>query len=442
MTQDKIYRMRNITFTSSFSLENHPIKQEKEELKEKYFFVLNYFIQKLEPNHFVIDKLEIYKKELHIKNKGRELKEQAVLHEMITCRFRPWRKKYRYLILCDIALIILDRSMIQKAMELLSVYLNKKQLRQMNTLYQAVIVPDADISAYEYTGEIIKQYWKNIAYWNEGDYKILVTANMSAGKSTLINAIVGKQITRTSQEVCTGNVCYIYSKPFEDNRIALDAGILCMDAKEDQMSTYAWDRKIRIASYFRDTERHICIIDTPGVNSAINENHGIITKETILQEDYHVLLYVLNANKLGTEEEIAYLRWIAGNVPEEKVVFVLNKLDDFKKNEDSVAESIEGVLEDLSRVGFSSPRIYPVSAYFGYLLKKKEYDKNLTEDEEDEYIFYLKKFQKDEYDLSKYYQNETINAKDFDSMKKKCGIQFIEQIVYGGMHDEEGLYKI
>ena len=38
---------------------------------------------------------------------------------------------------------------------------------------------------------------------------VLVTATMSAGKSTLINAIVGKRLMRTAQEACTGHICNI-----------------------------------------------------------------------------------------------------------------------------------------------------------------------------------------------------------------------------------------
>ena len=50
---------------------------------------------------------------------------------------------------------------------------------------------------------------------------LLVTATMSAGKSTLINALIGKKIVRTSQEVCTGNLCYIYNQSVENNKILL-----------------------------------------------------------------------------------------------------------------------------------------------------------------------------------------------------------------------------
>ena len=60
--------------------------------------------------------------------------------------------------------------------------------------------------------------------------------------------------------------------------------------------------------------KRVCLIDTPGVNSAINRNHGRITKKALTNEKFDKVIYVLNANKLGTEEEMAYLKWFVNNV--------------------------------------------------------------------------------------------------------------------------------
>ena len=116
----------------------------------------------------------------------------------------------------------------------------------------------------------------------------------------------------------------------------------------------------------------ICIIDTPGVNSVIDINHKKITRQVLKEENYNKLIYVLNANKLGTDEEKEQLQWVAENVAKEKVIFVLNKIDYFKTIDDSIEESINGVKNDLYLLGYKEPIICPFSAYFAYLIKLKE----------------------------------------------------------------------
>lgn len=69
---------------------------------------------------------------------------------------------------------------------------------------------------------------------------------------------------------------------------------------------------------------------------------------------------------------------------------MLNKLDNFKSADDSIASSIEGVRNDLLHLGFEEPVICPLSAYFALLLKMKMYGEAMTEDEQDAYDYYVK----------------------------------------------------
>ena len=139
----------------------------------------------------------------------------------------------------------------------------------------------------------------------------------------------------------------------------------------------------------------------------------------------------MNANKLGSDEEIAYLKWISKNVPAGKVIFVLNKLDDFKSSEDSIASSMESVRSDLEKLGYDHPVIFPISAYFGYLLKREKQGKTLTEDEADELAFLKKKFLKAEYNLSAFY-GESHCGNDFEGYMKRSGLYYLEKKLYGG----------
>lgn len=282
--------------------------------------------------------------------------------------------------------------------------------------------------------ELIYCWEKNQEFLEKPVTKILVTANMSAGKSTLINALAGKKVARTSQEVCTGNNCFIYNKPYEDNQVALQTSKLNLDAEEEELQKYDWQNSISMATNFRcfykQTSR-MCLIDTPGVNSSMSRQHRKIAREALTQEKYDILLCILNANKLGTEEELEHIKWVSDNIPKDKVIFVLNKLDDFR-SEDNIQASIEGVKKDLNVIGYEDPIVCPISAYFAYLLKKKKYGDILTEDEEDEYLLYSKKFGKQEYDLSPYYEAKSEEDMQIDPLYKSCGIYYLEKILYGG----------
>lgn len=61
----------------------------------------------------------------------------------------------------------------------------------------------------------------------------------------------------------------------------------------------------------------------------------------------------------------------------EKVIFVLNKLDEFRIAYDDIFMSINNVKKDLIIMGFENPVICPISAYFALLIKMKANDMNL-----------------------------------------------------------------
>ena len=141
---------------------------------------------------------------------------------------------------------------------------------------------------------------------------------------------------------------------------------------------------------------------------------------------------MLNASKIGSDDEMAYIRWISEHVPHEKVIFVLNKLDKFKINEDDIASSIEGVKRDLQKY-FEKPVVCPMSARFALLLKMKASGDEMSPDEEDEYQYYKKKYSKMSYDLSKYYDciYDADTGDEIMLFSQRCGIYGFEKIIGG-----------
>lgn len=434
-------------FISSLLLESHPMRNVKYKIRKEYYDVLSYIIEQTAKPFGVSDivkcRLEQYQSFL-VKNALKNTREsiESIVDSMIGCSSQSRRKKYRYWMMCDIALILLEDAAIQKAAGIMKTYIKKRQRQQFERFLLTFKGQKTDGASNLLAGSLISQYYENRNFLKKREQRFIVTANMSAGKSTLINALAGKNLARASQEACTGNLCYLYHKAFEDGNVhlettQLETAQLSINVKQEDLTAFASNSIIKIASYFRGIERidqRFCIIDTPGVNFSMNKDHGKITRKALADKAYDRVIYVLNANKLGTDEEIAYLKWISENVSKDKVTFVLNKLDSFHSADDDVFSSIEGARRDLTALGYENPMICPISAYFAFLIKKKHFGDSMTEDEMDEYKLYTKKFSRPVYDLSKYYEGAEGDASDSEelSMSKKSGLYGLEKILFGG----------
>lgn len=425
-----------LAFSSSLILEKHPLLLAKSVTKADYYNALRYFTLHQKNDALIKARLNDYQRRFNIESPSSE--EQDItksINSIVNTRFRSWRHKYKLWLLCDIALILLNDQLIVNAEKEMEQYTSKSQQDQLHILLNVLFEKEATIPAFQAAAPLIEQYQKNRRFTALSEKRYVVTANMSAGKSTFINALMGKPLAKTSEEACTGNINYFYNKPFEDGAVHYSGNMLTLHVGEQTLTSFSWEKESYFASFFRfsnSVENRICIVDTPGVNSAINKRHGAISKEVLQKDVFDKVIYVLNASKLGTDEELAYIRWISEHVPHEKIVFVLNKLDNFKKSEDDISASINGVRNDLLRF-FENPIICPLSARFALLLKMKSYGDQLTPDEEDEYEYFAKKFKKPAYDLSKYYNCTYPNNIDESILlSQKCGIYGLQQMLQGG----------
>ena len=81
----------------------------------------------------------------------------------------------------------------------------------------------------------LKLVKKNISFINARPYNILITATMSAGKSTLINSLVGKNISLMQNMACTSKIHNIISKSIEDGVSSEDDHDLSMGASKEDL---------------------------------------------------------------------------------------------------------------------------------------------------------------------------------------------------------------
>lgn len=263
--------------------------------------------------------------------------------------------------------------------------------------------------------------------------KILVTATMSAGKSTLVNALIGKKIMTTQNESCTAK------------QYSVKEDLSCGDNIYCLHNSTRMRLKKNISQFLHNVESdnivihtkmsHIQdsylweIIDTPGVNSSADPEHKTITEELIRKGQFDVLLYVMNGNHLGSNDDINHLNFVKDNVPVEKIIFVINKVDQFRKNHDSVEKSVDNVKVQLEDLGFKDPIIQPISAYTGYLLKLINSGHSLNDDEKDELELLTRKLSRATFNLSQYNTSSIQISKESKSELDKCGLYNLEVLI-------------
>ena len=369
-----------------------------------------------------------------------------IIKMLVNDSFMPWKRKYRYLLLCDAALIIpdkVDRDAVEKAYDMIKKHLSAVKQKKLHDLLEILYNDDAIPPVFECAENLITQFRENRIFAAQKEIRIMVTATISTGKSTLINALIGKPVTKTAVDSCTTNLCFLYNKPFEDDRFHLSESSINMNAAPEDLANAG---KCSIASYFRTLVRpqfRICLIDTPGVNLAENQSSERVTlkaiKETrkaIREKKYDKLIYVLSP-PTGGKDERDHLEYVYKNVPNEKIIFVLNQLDFENMKNDSITASINSAKSHLQNNGFNNPVIWPMSAKFSLWLKRTKSNEQLTKNEQELFNLNIKMFDKPEYDLSAHYDKAFVVDKPQrgDKLLDMCfvsGLYGLETILYGG----------
>lgn len=419
----------------------HPIRKEKEDYKKRYINTLEYFVNKYSMNDiYAHSLLMLYKNKLLKYPASYEYKDGEL--KRISKGVLSWKMKKikRYSLLIDVIFICSfnDNEKSEKVFqEVLEIY-NKRYWRKLKALFDVIVGKRNECESPDQTDYLIECIKANINFLHKKNRNILVTANMSAGKSTLLNAIIGKKVNKTQNDACTAKTHYLLNKAFEDNLsyeydydLELDASrsILMEDNERNSSS------EIYVGTRFRtidDVNIPICFIDTPGVNSSQDKEHRDITKKDILESKYEKLMYVMNGENIGTDDDRRHLAFVAENY-EGEIIFVVNKLDRYRK-EDSIPDTIQQVKKDLEGLGYKQPVICPVSAYAAYLAKMNLFGEELNEDEIDELERFYRKLSKEEYQLNKYYptdyQNISVSEEKNQQLLLHSGILSLEKILY------------
>lgn len=430
-------------------LKEHPILHEKESYKCRYINVLEYFVRKFSlEDKWANATLLLYKKAI-LENpqdytyEGFTLSEQS--KTVVATKFKPCKFfSYRYCVILDcifINAINAKEKGEQIYAELSSIY-HKRYQKKIRQVFDALFDSSVSLEGFEQISYLADCWRKNMAFLEEKPIRVVVTATMSAGKSTLLNALIGKKINRTQNDACTAKIHYIRNKPYEDGYCYEQDYALELDANLQTLmddNTQNTGKQIDVGTYFRtvgtETKR-IWLIDTPGVNSSQDKEHKDIAERCIKETNADMLLYLLNGENIGSDDDRVHLQFILDNY-KGKVVFIVNKLDKFRKKEDSVSETLTAVENDLKEIGFAEPLVVPISSSAAYLAKMSIFGEVLDEDDQDEFKRIARKLKKDEYQFDTYYpasvngEIKINNDAENYQLLLHSGVLQLEKIIYG-----------
>lgn len=167
-------------------------------------------------------------------------------------------------------------------------------------------------------------------------FLLVVVGEFNAGKSALINAILGEKVLLEGVTPTTSRVTLI--KWGEE--------------KAEQVV----DEGYAVVSHPLTLLKELNIVDSPGTNAIIRQ-HERLTDEFVPRSD--LVLFTTSADRPLTESERQFLERILAWG--KKVVFVLNKADIFE-DEAALQEAQAYILKHAAAVLGEPPEIFPVSA--------------------------------------------------------------------------------
>ena len=218
--------------------------------------------------------------------------------------------------------------------------------------------------------------------------EVNVVATMSAGKSTLINALLGRKLMPSKQGACTATITKIQ----DDDDDTFKATAVDVNKTEtehysvlDYKTMMALNRNPDVSEvqvsgnipFVTSEEVSLVLIDTPGPDNSRDKKHGLVTAKALDQSSKMLVLFVMNGGKLHDDAQDAFLRKIAksmsvgGKQSRERFMFVINKLDAYDEEDDDIAnETIPDTVKYLEDMGIENPNIFPAAAEPALLIRR------------------------------------------------------------------------
>ncbi len=177
-------------------------------------------------------------------------------------------------------------------------------------------------------------------------FLLVVVGEFNAGKSALVNALLGARVLAEGVTPTTSRVTLV--------------------KWGEQVRETIVDENFATFTHPLPLLRELNIVDTPGTNAVIRQ-HERLTNEFVPRSD--LVLFVTSADRPLTESERQFLERIRDWG--KKVIIALNKAD-LLEDEKALKEVREFVLQHASEVLGTTPEFFPVSAKLAQRAKNED----------------------------------------------------------------------
>ena len=257
---------------------------------------------------------------------------------------------------------------------------------------------------------------KGIKIEEDKVFPMAVIATMSSGKSTLINALIGKEILPSANAACTALNYSILDDDHDTKEVICvtkkDGNVTVIDENlSEELEKINQDPLVTdvfIRSHVKgvlNTDKALLIIDTPGPNNSADKTHEKRLYQILDKISGGLFVYVINASQIGIEDDEKLLKILAPYLRKNqtiKILFVMNKIDVLDREKESIEECVQNVRRYLQNCGFENPNIIPISAVAALLFKKVLNHEKLTRKQYRDFIELYDMYQSNDYNMKKY----------------------------------------
>ncbi|MFD3241321.1 dynamin family protein [Rahnella perminowiae] len=246
---------------------------------------------------------------------------------------------------------------------------------------------------------------------------VIIAATMSAGKTSLINALLGNEILFSANEAATATLTRIthnrslrqriegvsYNQQGECHERSNNVQSATLRQWNGHQAVKYIELDCRIDS-LRKTVKPLVIYDTPGPNNSQDASHKHLLDAALTLPGKKLLVYVLNATQLATLDDKQLLLDIKNSpalASGNQIIFILNKVDQL---DDERGETIELFLEKareyLEQTGYRQPVIIPAMMQTSLIAKKVLNRKSITRNQKHRLQAELERFRENKFSLN------------------------------------------
>ena len=286
------------------------------------------------------------------------------------------------------------------------------------------------------------------------DFEICVVATMSAGKSTMINALIRDKLMPSRQEACTAIITRIKDN---DCGVRWEADVYnrencvvetCNDLTYSSMEKLNSDGQISSINVRGDIpfvsadELSLVLIDTPGPNNARDPKHRKVQNEFLNKSSKSLVIYIMEST-FGSDDDNALLHHVAdsmkvgGKQSKDRFIFVVNKMDERRREDGDVESTLERVRSYLRYQGIDNPNLFPAAALPALNIRLITKGKEVDEDTRDETEMMVRKLNRNEnLHLEQYSSLPRSACEKINNMLREaenCGDEKMKALVHTGV---------